>query len=233
MASVATRPSMVSRQWRCSPRATSNVTSSFSFTVGIQVELSSRQRAGQARRSPLRIDALYCILTHNTGEIWCRLATRVCIVATCPPNGTQVRSPVDLATVTNLEDDNHQAFLFKFANRPIVADAISPKPAFIPRKFLAELARVFGSQNAIPKVIEDAPLSGAVEFGHLLLRREQKLNRPSQVRAPTLPAKLSALCVRGRRCLLGSPRGLPGIGCSLGWRRTSWYGRCLSPTVPI
>src|ERR1035437_7604951 len=211
MASVATRPSMVSRQWRCSPRATSNVTSSFSFTVGIQVELSSRQRAGQARRSPLRIDALYCILTHNTGEIWCRLATRVCIVATCPPNGTQVRSPVDLATVANLEDDNHQAFLFKFANRPIVADAISPKPVFIPSKDFAELTRVFGGQNAIAKIVDDAPLSGAVEFCHLSLGRKQKLNRPSQVRAPGLPAKFLARCARGQRCPLGSPRGLPGI----------------------
>src|SRR5208337_3253240 len=52
MASVATRPSKVSRQWRCSPGATSNVTSSFSFTVGMQVELSSRQRRVGAHKSP-------------------------------------------------------------------------------------------------------------------------------------------------------------------------------------
>src|SRR5664280_51453 len=60
MASVATRPSMVSRQWRCSPGATSNVTSSFSFTVGIQVELSSRQR--RAARVDSHVDR--CIIVH-------------------------------------------------------------------------------------------------------------------------------------------------------------------------
>src|SRR5271157_2030548 len=48
MASFATRPATVSRQWRYSPGATSNVTSSFSFTVG----MAGRNLLRAARSNP-------------------------------------------------------------------------------------------------------------------------------------------------------------------------------------
>src|SRR5271157_2346745 len=51
MASVATRPSGVSRQWRYSPAATSNVTRSFSFTVGM-LGRSLLETASDARTGP-------------------------------------------------------------------------------------------------------------------------------------------------------------------------------------
>src|ERR1039458_506824 len=106
------------------------------------------------------------------------------------------------------------------------------KPPLSPVSALPNCRGSSATRTRVRKIAEDALLDGTVQLSNLFLGGQLKLNGPSQVRAPSPPAKFSARCVRGRGCLANSPPDPPDTAVGRPSLSSSCSPQSLSPAVP-
>ena len=87
-------------------------------------------------------------------------------------------SVIDFPAVGNFYNQDDQCLILKFANDPIIPDAIPPETRQITCQGFSDAARIWRTQNALFKIIDDPLLNRAIKFKQLLAGRLFPFNLP-------------------------------------------------------
>ena len=71
---------------------------------------------------------------------------------------------INLATMSNGDNEHDKLLILKLANDPVVAPAVATKSKFTVTKWLAEKPRIFGFADPLFHVMQDFALRPAIEF---------------------------------------------------------------------
>ena len=148
-----------------------------------------------------------------------------------------VSSVVDLAPVSDGEDQNDETVVLDRRDDTVVADAVAPKAFQIPGKRSAEAARILGRGDALAQIAEDqsvvaprracagrAPRRDRIRLARRGIR-SCRVNVSRRARAPVLRASHASPCGRDAGARDDSPRGPRGGAESLPEHKSSCCGR--------